>query len=358
MKRALTIFFVACIAALVAFAAIHHHELVKQRLAFDAPAPTSSSVRTPATSASSSLPNSSQTSDLVHQLPSGASAVVFVDVEALRSSSVANELSKIEPTSAQDPAYTQFVRDTGFDYSRDLDRAAVALWPQTAPTSVLALAQGRFDRARIRRYALQNGHAAKLRGVEIYEIREQNSSRLIRFAFLASDEIVLADGPALSQVLGPLNPNRLDPQMSARVARVSGAPIYAVMRTHDLPKDINLDLSHSAQLARLLRGINAISAAGRPASDNLKVFASAECDSTLDAIQLSTALQGLLWMGRAALADPKTQLQIGPQWPALDALLKAADISHDAHVVELRVQITPQMIEAAFAVPANTKGPN
>jgi hypothetical protein len=58
-------------------------------------------------------------------------------------------------------------------------------------------------------------------------------------------------------------------------------------------------------------------------------------------------------MGRAALADSKTQQQIGPQWPALDALLKAADISHDGHLVQLRVQITPQMLQAAGAAPAN-----
>lgn len=355
MKRALTIFFVACIAVLIAFAAIHHHRLVKQREAFDAPSPVVANDA----AVKSSVSNSSapESPDLIHQLPAGSSGVFFADVAALRSSTFANELSRLAPDSAQDPAYTEFVRATGFDYSRDLDRAAVALWPQTSPTSVLALAQGRFDRVKIERYASRNGRVIKLDARTVYEIREQDSPRLIRFTFLAPDEIVLADGPALSQVLGPPNPHRLDSQMSARVARVSGAPIYAVMRTHDLPKDINLDLSHSAQLDRLLRSINAISAAARPASDTMKVFASAECDSTLNSIQLSTALQGLLWMGRAALADPKTQQQIGPQWPALDALLKAADISHDGHLVELRVQITPQMIQTAFAAAANTAAP-
>ena len=358
MKRALTIFFVACIAALVAFVAIHHHQLVKQRQAFDAPAPAVSAGSPPGPSSLSNASTASVTAaSLVDQLPSGTSGVVFVNIAALRSSSFANELSSINPSSGQDPAYTEFVRATGFDYSRDLDRAAVALWPQTSSTSVLALAQGRFNRAKIERYALHNGRLIKSKGHEIYEIREQDSPRIIRFTFLAPDEIALADGPALSQVLGPPNPPRLDSQMAARIARVSTAPLYAVVRTQDLPKDLNLDVSHSAQLARLLRSVHAISASGRSASDNLKLFASAECSSTLNAIQLSTALQGLLWMGRAALADPKTQQQIGPQWPALDALLKAADISHDGHLVELRVEITPQMLQAAFAAPQNKAAP-
>ncbi len=345
MKRALTIFFVACIAALVAFAAIHHHEVIKQRQAFDAPSPETPNI--PASERSASASSASDL-DLIHQLPASASGVVFLDLAALRSSSFANELSTLAPNSAQDPAYTEFVRATGFDYSRDLDRAAVALWPQTSPTSVLALAQGRFDETKIEHYALRDGRLVKSHGQNIYEVREQGSSRLVRFTFLAPDEIALADGPALSQVFGPPNPHRLDPQMSARIARISGAPIYGVMRTEDLPKDLNLDLPHSAQLARLLHSIHAISISGRPSSEDLKLFASAECDSTLDAIQLSTALQGLIWMGRAALADPNAQQQIGPQWPALDALLKAADISHDGHLVDLRLQITSQMLHAAF----------
>lgn len=349
MKRTLTILLLACIAAIAIFAYVHHRQLVRQRQAFDAPSPASSIPfgQNPTTANPSA-------SNLVQQLPPGASGVVFVDVAALRASSFANELAALAPASAQDPAYTDFVRATGFDYSRDLDRAAVALWPQTSATSVLALAQGRFDQAKIERYALRTGRMVKIHSVDIYEVREENSPRIIRFTFLAPGEIALADGPALSQTLGASNAHRLDPEMSAHVARISAAPIYAVARTHDLPKDLGIDASHSAQLANLLRSVHAITAAGRPAADNLKISASAECDSTLDAFQLSTALQGLLWMGRAALADSKTQQEIGPEWPALDALLKAADISHDGHLVQLRIEITPQMLQAAgAATPAN-----
>lgn len=356
MKRTLTTTLLICVAAIIVFAYFHHRKLVKQREAFDAPSPEPATASTvpssPISSSNASAP------DLIHQLPAGASAVVFVDVAALRGSSFANQLANLAPTSAQDPAYTEFVRDTGFDYSHDLDQAAVALWPQSSPTSVFALAKGRFDHAKIERYADRTGRRAKVLGMDVYEVREDNSPRMIRFTFIAPDEIALTDGPSLRQFLISQVATHLDLQMSARVALVAGAPIYAVARTQDLPKDLNLDVSHSAQLAGLLRSVHAISASGRPADDNLKVFATAECDSTLDALKLSTTLQGLVWIGRAALSDPKTQQQIGPQWSALDALLKAADISHASRRVELRVEVTPQMLQSAVATPANAAPKN
>jgi hypothetical protein len=350
MKRAFTITVLALVAVIAAFAYLHHHRVAKERQEFDAFSPPVASHATP----TNSLPTAANAPSLVQQLPANASAVVFADVAALRSSSFANELASLAPTSVQDPAYTQFVQQTGFDYSRDLDRAALALWPQTNSTSALALARGRFDQAKIAHYALRNGgHLVTIRNQKVYEVREENSSRLVRFTFLAPDEIALADGPALSQVLGPQNSVRLDPQMSALVSRVSGAPIYAVARTQDLPKDLGIDTSHSAQLASMLRTIHTVFASGRPSADDLKLFASADCESTIDALKLSTTLQGLLWMGRAALSDSRTQQQIGPQWPGFDSMLKAADISHDGHLLQLRIQLTPQMLQAVMTPPPN-----
>lgn len=354
MKRALIAALMVCIAAIAVIGYVHHRRLVKQRQEFDA---TSEPLSTTAPAKpSSSTPAAVAAPSLIEQLPAGASAVVFVDVAALRGSSFANELAGLAPTPAQDPDYTEFVRATGFDYSRDLDQAAIALWPQSSPTSVFALAKGRFNHNRIERYAERTGRHVNVLGMDIYEVREDNSPRTIRFTFLAHGEIALADGPALRQFLISKVATHLDPEMSARAARVSGAPIYAVARTQDLPKDLGIDASKSAQLARLLRSVHAITAAGRPSANNLKVSASAECDSTFDALELSTTLQGLLWMGRAALADPNTRQQIGPQWPALDALLKAADITHESRQVQLRIQVTPQMLQGAVAAPANGTG--
>lgn len=352
MKRTVIIVLVACMAAAAVLAYVYHaREKTAQLRAEDAQFFAQPGITAADSSGESSIATNSI--DLVHQLPAGASAVVFADVAVLRAAPIGRELSGLSSTSAQDPEYTAFVRSTGFDYSRDLDRVALAVWPKDSPTTVVAIAQGKFNEAKIERYALRNsGRIVEHGQWKIYEVQETNSPRTVRFMFLSSTEIVLADGPEISAMLNAPH-ERIDSQMSQRIARVAGAPIYAVARTPDLAKDIGVDETHSAQLAHLLQSVHNIALAGLPAGQNLKVAATAECDSTLNAFQLSTALEGLVWMGRAAMADPKTQQQIGPQWPALDALLKAADISHDGHFVRLHLQITPQILRVAVAVPPN-----
>jgi hypothetical protein len=292
--------------------------------------------------------------ELVLQLPAGASAIVFADVAQIRASAFAKELAELAPSSEQDPQYTAFVSATGFDYSRDLDRAALALWPRNAPTSVVVIAEGRFDQRRIESYAMQTGRRVRIGGHEIYEAPEQGSHRRIRFTFLGSNRLALADGPGLDEVLGLAGGNRLDPAMSARVAQVAGAAIFSVARTQNLARDIGLDETRSAQLAGILKSVRGITLAGQPAVEDLNVSADAECDSTFDALQLLTVLDGLRWMGRAALADPNVQQQIGPQWRLLDELLKAASLSHSGRTIRLRVQVTEQMLAVA-ANPASGK---
>jgi len=343
MKRTVTIILAACIAAAVFAYVYHSREKAAQRRSEDAQ--FSIPPGSPSAAGGPNVPGNLP--DLVHQLPAGASAIVFADVAVLRSAPIGRDLSGLAPTSAQDPEYTAFVRSTGFAYLRDLDRVALALWPKDSPTTVLAIAQGKFNEAKIDRYALRSGGKIVEHGQrKIYEVPETNPPRTVRFLFLSPTEIVLADGPGISMMLD-MPRDQLDAPMSRRVAKVARAPIYAVARTPDLSKDADIDQTHSPQLAHLLQSIHNITVAGLPVGQNLKVAATAESDSTLDAFQLSTALEGLVWMGRAALADPKTQRQIGPQWPALDALLKAADISHDGHFVRLHIQITPQILRAA-----------
>lgn len=290
----------------------------------------------------------------VRQLPASASAIVFADVTQIRASAFARELAELAPTSEQDPHYTSFVSATGFDYSRDLDRAAMALWPRTSPTSVVVLAEGRFDRKRIANYAMQTGRLVRENGHEVYEVPEQGSAREIRIAFLTSNRLALADGPGLDAVLTSTEANHLDPTMTARVAQVAGTAFFSVARTEDLAQDIGLDESKSPQLARMLKNVRSITLAGQPEAANLNISANAVCDSALDALQLMTVLEGLRWMGRAALADPKVQQQIGPQWRPLDELLKATSLSHSGRTLRLRVQLTEQMLAVAASPATGT----
>ena len=92
---------------------------------------------------------------------SGAPVVAYIDVAALRKlqdSPLAAMLGLAGAQPEQDREYQAFVRDTGFDYTRDLDEAAIAMWPTSvmAPKGrlgdnlVLAIADGRFDQEKIK----------------------------------------------------------------------------------------------------------------------------------------------------------------------------------------------------------------
>ena len=94
--------------------------------------------------------------------------MAYIDAANLRklqNSPLAAALGLASPGPQADRDYANFVRDTGFDYTRDLDHAAIAIWPASFGTPdnvlgedrVLAIADGRFDQQKIRAYALHTG---------------------------------------------------------------------------------------------------------------------------------------------------------------------------------------------------------
>src|SRR5262249_49944487 len=98
-------------------------------------------------------------------LPRDPDAVIFIDVAALRQSPFLAQLAAWLPQSQQDPDYSQFVADTGFNFERDLDHLAIAATKSVdAPSSskgaaggLVFIAEGRFDRQKLSAYALRTG---------------------------------------------------------------------------------------------------------------------------------------------------------------------------------------------------------
>jgi hypothetical protein len=85
-------------------------------------------------------------------LPAEEGWVLAVDVAALRKAGLLDSLAGSSVT--QEPEYVSFVRDTGFDYTSDLDYAVV--W--FGKRSVCVLARGRFRWDQLRAYvARQRG---------------------------------------------------------------------------------------------------------------------------------------------------------------------------------------------------------
>src|SRR5260370_31557966 len=85
-------------------------------------------------------------------MPPDASAVLFADLAELRRTPFATEFYNWIPRSQADAEYAQFLRETGFDYERDLDRAAIAVIKDKKESKLFAVAEGRFDREKIEAY--------------------------------------------------------------------------------------------------------------------------------------------------------------------------------------------------------------
>lgn len=301
-------------------------------------------------------PNAATTSipSVLSELPPDAPGVAYVDVAALRKlqdSPLAAMLGLASAGPAADRDYAEFVRATGFDYTRDLDKAAMAFWlskqlitPNGLATDrVVTIADGRFDPAKIEAYALRSHGHAVARGKEtIYEVPGNPPTA---FEFLSPTRIVLASGKDPTSLLGEPKSGSRDPAVQALINRVVAAPLFAVARTDNLPPTFYDTLRSSPQLEQMARNVRGLTLAGAPQANNLQLALDAECDSMTHAIEMSTLLDGLRVLGEMAMSDPSARKQMThEQYDFANALLKDAKVSHQDRWVRLTFDVTPMML--------------
>jgi hypothetical protein len=303
------------------------------------------------------LPSASPgpTPDLLAQLPADAPAIGYVDVAALRgfeNSPLAAVLGLTSPGPEADREYAEFVRETGFDYTRDLDQAAIAAWPQGLLTPgaigdkrILAIADGRFDEQKIRAYTLRVGRVVRRGAQSVYEVP---GNPPLAFEFLRPTRILLASGRDAPDLLSATGRTTRDPNMQARMARVGGAPIFAVVRTDQLPASFYSNFGNSTQLERLARSVRGLTLAGQPEGEKIKIALDAECDSMTNALELSTLLDILRMASSVTLSDPKSRQQMNREQAAfLRAVLSEVKVVHQNKWVRLTLDVTPEMLGAS-----------
>ncbi len=88
---------------------------------------------------------------LIERLPEDSSAVIYIDFAALRRAGILSAVSG--PAPEQEAEYRAFVEGTGFEYTRDLDSALMAVNPK----GKYFLARGRFDWNRLKQYVESRG---------------------------------------------------------------------------------------------------------------------------------------------------------------------------------------------------------
>jgi len=125
--------------------------------------------------------------DAVRLLPE-SDAVLYINLEPIR---LLTNLGK-NPPKNRDPQYEQFVEQTGFEFERDLDKAAFAIHYATATagkdtqTRYSEILQGRFDSARVASYLRKLASQVEpYQSYEIYDIPVED--RTVRVALLGVD---------------------------------------------------------------------------------------------------------------------------------------------------------------------------
>jgi hypothetical protein len=125
--------------------------------------------------------------DAVRLLPE-SDAVLYVNLEPIR---LLTDLGK-KPPKERDPQYEEFVRQTGFEFERDLDKAAFAIHygvpvkGKPAETRYSEILQGHFDSGRVSDYLRKVAtQVERYRDYDVYDIPVED--RTVRVALLGID---------------------------------------------------------------------------------------------------------------------------------------------------------------------------
>ena len=284
--------------------------------------------------------------ELFSLLPPDATAVAYVDCASLRASPFVRRFLEIFPAPTEDRAYAEFVRATGFDYGRDLDRVAIAIRGNPPPASfqgTFAVAEGRFDRQRITAYLLHNGkRVAQPAGAEAYEIPSSDPKKPpIVVTFLSESRIAVNDGYLLGGAANPAA-NSFSPATQQRISRVGGSALFAVAQ---VPAD-KKGLPGGGLLGDQLSNVRWLTLAAQPQGAAVFVAFEAECDSATNAISLSWTLEGFRTLGRVALSDPKSRQGMDAATAdLLDTIVRDGRVTRTENNVRLSFSLGPRWLE-------------
>jgi hypothetical protein len=156
------------------------------------------------------------TAALLRRMPAEDALVAYIDFSELRRGGILQLLDGSK--AGEDPEYRSFVRQTQFDYKKDLDAAIVAF----APTGRFLLLKGRFDWKSLRAYVeSQNGQCVN----SFCRMTGSTPERRISFFPLRSNLMALAVSPDESAAL------RLNSAASGPDRQVPAAPVWLSVPT-------------------------------------------------------------------------------------------------------------------------------
>lgn len=300
----------------------------------------------------------SSAADLLGQLPPGASTLVYLDLAAIRASSFYQHRPDKGPVTIPNQDYAEFVRATGFDFEKDLDRAVIAVWPATPSNrKTVAIADGRFDQEKIRAYAETAGRTDHQHGRDVFLFPTGSQGNWNSAVFLDEHRLAFVSGQNIDLLFAPHSAGGATDPVRERAARFDGAAAFAISQLPPIPDGPAggpLSGPVGAQLMNLVRSVRWITFALRPEGNNWRVALEGECDNGEDARELQTTLELLRAFGRMGLQSPKTQESMSPAALAsLQSVLNSAEVTQTDQRVRILLELTPDILKAGDAAKPN-----
>lgn len=149
-------------------------------------------------------------SDLVRLLPSGDATLFFANFALVRQAGMMPLLAGVKP--AEEGEYAEFVRQTGFDYTKDVDALAGAV---DHDGSIYLVARGHFDWTVLQNYVL--AHGGECTGKSFCRIQTSRPRRWASLRPIQPDVMALAvsSGQSAVQELRPRGHGHEEPLPSA-----------------------------------------------------------------------------------------------------------------------------------------------
>lgn len=297
-------------------------------------------------------------------VPRDAAGVLVLDIAKIRATPLYaswEELLRSQPV-AQDPAYTEFVRQTGFDYTRDLDRVVVG-WPAGDTPAAYVIAEGRFNRSKISAF-LQNQtnpegvlpSPREYHGIPVFtlpasaSVSPQGDQRVVKrlapsYLALVEDHMVVwaaADiEPVLDCALGKADSVLASPEFQRYLPQLTNSAIAGVAVTTKLRNRVSP--APAWPLGIHWRHLQLFTLFAQAAGESLQVSGEGLFDTVPAAEAARDASRGLLLLARASLASDNHPAQ--PDLKPLREFLDGIQIEQTGQGVTLKARITSQLVE-------------
>jgi hypothetical protein len=225
---------------------------------------------------------------MLQRLPAQDAIILFLDFDTLRRGGVLKLLSPSK--TSEEPEYQAFVRDTGFDYRRDLDLAAVSF----GRDGEFFVIKGRFDWTKLTRYVVaQGGTCSK----GLCRMPGSTPERRISFFLLQSNLMALAvstDSFAAARLEDPRS-HAVQPLERPRDPVWLSIPAESLKTANQLPPGTRLFATALASADKILLSLG-------PQEQQFEARLAVTCRSSADAVALAGQLQHATSLLRETIA--------------------------------------------------------